>query len=187
MSVGGFLAWGCVFVLAFLSTGCLGCRQWTAPWGFVQSSVQSGEPRGPGSNFWDSRVRALAPACAGRVSFVRNFPGFDMRMAAKLWMDFRLLSWEDGLCSCTRGPPRASGVGSPRRGRCVHAPGRGRALVPSPLATWADKSGPVCGSPGLGVCGLWGARHWGLEEEEAVDRPRRVTRTDRSGVSGVLP
>ena len=69
----------------------------------------------------------------------------------------------------------------------MHGPGRGRALVPSLLATWADKSDPFCGSPRLGVCGLWGARHWGLEEEEAVDRPRRVTRTDRSGVSGVLP
>ena len=74
-----------------------------------------------------------------------------MRMAPKLWMGFKLLSWEAGLCSCTQGPPRASGAGSPWRGRCVHAPGWGRALVPSLLATWADKSDPFCGSPGLGV------------------------------------
>ena len=113
VSVGGFLTWGCVCVLAFLSTGC---PEWTAPWGFVQSSVQSGEPRSPGSNFWDSRVRAWAQACAGRVSFVRNFPGFGMRMAPKLWMGFILLSWEAGLCSCTQGPPRASGGWVPMEG-----------------------------------------------------------------------
>lgn len=68
----------------------------------------------------------------------------------------------------------------------MNAPGGGRAPVPFLLATWADKSDPVCGLPGIGVCGLWKAWHWGLEEEEAVHRPLRVTRADRRRVSGVL-